>query len=308
MAKTRGSSALIIVGLFLLIGGGVALAGYTQMATVIYPQFFWYSLYPSGSSSNPTLLTPGNTITVSIKLVYFDATANVELPSPTYWDVFVTIVGGGKDYFIDFGLRTGTQPGVKVDSHFCAIAIWEKPWTVPAGDGVQYTLGWRVAIKDKNGVTIGTKTTTTYAKTPDVEPDGVFKINGQVASETAQLIVLDGKLDLLFTATKSGELINRVYVTVTKAGEAIDGDVELTGSNPTWRASYTLPGPGTYELHGFFRWGTQNAVIRKMNLVTSWGEETAPPGPRTLSKAEMMGLVSAFLGAVFIALGIVMRR
>ena len=308
MAKKRGSSALILLGVFLVIGGGVALAGYRQMATVIYPQFFWYSLYPGGASAQPTMITAGNTITLSIKLVYYDATAYVELPAPSYWDVSVTIVGGGKDYFIDFGLRTGTQGGVKVDSHFCAIAIWDKPWTVPAGDGVQYILGWRVVIKDSNGVTIGTKTTTTYAKTSDVEPDGIFKINGEVASETAQLIVLDGKLELVFTATKGGDLINQVYVTVAKAGEAIGGDVELTGSNPTWRTSYTLPEVGTYELHGFFRWGTQNNIIRKMNLVTSWGEETAPPGLPTLSKAEMMGLASAFLGLVFIAVGIAMRR
>jgi len=243
---------------------------------------------------------------VSIKLVYYDATAKIDLGYPTYWKVTCKITAGTYSNLIDFGLRKDTQGGVKVDDHFVSIAIWEKSWDVPSSEGTTYTFLWTVVLKDSSGATIDTKTTTTYGKTASTEPDGYFEINGKRSSETATFVVLDGKLNFVFYATKNAEKLKTVYVEVWKAGSKVTS-VNLAGTSGQYSNSYTLPEPGTYEVKGFFTWSGSTSAIQKMTITASWGEETAEK-TLGLSKSQIIGLVSAFLGIVFIAVGLKSRK
>lgn len=296
--------ALVLVGILLLSFSFVSIAGYLPLATILYPAYFWYSLHPGGTSTSPTLLTAGQSMTLSIKLVYYDATVKVSLPTPTYWKVTVTITASGYSQAVDFGRADDYQGGVKVDDHYCSIAVYENPWTVPTAEGVSYTFLWTVVIKDSSGTTLDTKTKTTYGKTASIEPDGYFTVNGQKATETATFVTLDGQLNLAFAATKNAEKITKVYVEVYKGGEKIT-TVDLTGSGSSWSGTYTLPSHGTYEVKGFFTWSGSTTGILKMSAVASWGEESPPA--LTLTKAEVLALFSGVLGILFLALGLKKR-
>jgi len=271
------------------------------LATVIYPQYFWYQLYPdSTSSASPTIIGAGSSIVVSVKLVYHDSTADVELPTPTYWVVKVTIYrqsDGSLIETINFGVRDEVLSSVNIDGHFCTVAVWEDTWSVPATLGVTYRFEWSVQIKDGGGNDYGTQTYTTYAKTADIEPDGVFKVNGVDASQTSSIVVLDPDLVLDFVPIKNAEKITGVVVQVWKGGV----QNEVTGltlqGDGTYRGTYQLPGPGTYELKGLVEW-SDGPAIPKMSLVVGWGEE-APGG--WVGVNQIIGLVFMTAGAFLVA-------
>jgi hypothetical protein len=294
----RGSgAALVLFGLLCLFN---IVSPARMLATVIYPQYFWYQLYPdSEDSANPTLISAGSTITVNIKLVYYDATADVELPSPTYWIVKVAITRMSDNTIvkvIDFGLRDDVQGGVQVESHIVSIAIWEEPWTVPTGMGELYKFAWTVHIKDSSGNDYGTQTKTTYAKTADIEPDGVFKINGKDASQTSSIVVLDPTLTLEFAPSRNADKITAVKVEVWKGGSQTATVTLTKQADGNYKGSYTLPGYGVYELKGYIEW-SGGSPLRKMSLIVGWGEE----GGGWFGLNQIIGLVCMAVGAVLIA-------
>jgi len=233
-------------------------------------------LYPgSEESSNPTLISPGTPITLDIELVYYDATASVELPSPTYWNVKVTVTRVSTESTvktIDFGRADDYQGGVKVDGHFCSIAIWQDSWTVPSGLGELYRFSWTVQIKDSSGNDYGTQTKTTYAKTADIEPDGVFKINGKDASQISGIVILNPELTLQFSPVKNTDKITAVRLEVVQGSTSVATVKLAKQTSADYKGSYTLPGYGTYELNGYIDW-IEGTPIQKMSIVMSWGEE-----------------------------------
>jgi len=270
----RRVSGLILVALGLLCAFNVVSVT-RLLATVIYPQHFWYHLYPdSDDSSNPTLLSAGSTVTISCKLVYYDATAGVELPSPAYWVVKIAVrkvSDGTVVKVIDLGIQDDVQGGVEIGGHFCSVAIWEEQWTVPATVGVMYRFEWSAQVKDSGGNDYGTQTYMTYGKTADVEPDGVFKINGRDAGQTSSIVVLDPTLSLSFTPTKNPDKITFVKVESWKGG-VLQSTVTLSKqTDGTYKGSYTLPGCGVYELKGFIEWAG-GSPLRKMSVLMSWGD------------------------------------
>jgi len=291
----RGLGVFLIV--FGLLSAFNVVSPYRLLATVTYPKYFWYQLYPDGvDASNPTLLSEGKSITVNVKLVYYDATANVELPSPTYWVVKVTIRRTSDNVVvktIDFGRFDDVQGGVKIDSNWCSIAIWEESWTVPAGLGVTYKFEWSAQVKDSSGNDYGTQTKTTYGKTADIEPDGIFKINGRDASQTSSPMVLDPALSLEFVPSKNADKVTAVKVESWKGG-ILQSTVSLTKqTDGTYAGTYTLPGYGVYEIKGFIEW-TGGNPLRKMSLIASWGEEGQ------FGFNQIIGIVSMAIG-IFLA-------
>ena len=282
-----------MIGASLMVVGVLLLFNIIPLATIIYPAHFWYSLYPDGTSDDPALITIGETISPTIKLVYHDATANIRLPSPAYWKVSVTIDGST----INFGLPDEFLSSVKVNDHWCTVAVWQDSWTVPAGEGVTYTFIWKAVIYDGDGTYIDTKEKTTYAKTALDEPDGYFTINGLKASEVTTHVVLEPTLKLGFVATKNPEKLTEVYVEVLKGGVKVS-TVTLTGEDSTYSATYTLPSHGTYELKGYYTWTGSTTPIRKMSVTASWGEEALP------FKLPISGI--QIFGALLIAAGVVL--
>jgi len=288
------------VGLILLFIGLLFFTNIMPLATVVFPKYFWYQLYPDGTVDNPTIITSGDAITLTAKLVYYDATDNVELPSPYYWKVTVTIEGVTT---IDFGHYKSVQGGVKIDNHYCAIAIWEKSWTIPTGEGVTYKFTWNAKIYDKEGVLHGETSKTTYAKTPSEEPDGVFKVNGYDATEMTSLVVFSNALQFEFDATKNPDKITRVYVEVWK-GSLINTVSLEKKTTSHYEGTYTLPASGTYELKGYITWS--GGTFRKMSITAGWGEEEQPPF--AFGTNQLIGAIMMFFGVIMLASPYISRK
>jgi len=294
LLKNIFGATLIIIGVLCLFN---VVTPMRLFATVIYPQYFWYQLYPDSESiSNPVILSAGSSITVNVKLVYYDATLDVELPSPAYWNVKVTITRTSDNTIIktiNFGPPDSFQGNVDIEGHFCSVAIWEDTWTVPSDIGVTYKFNWNVQVKDSNYNLIGTQTKTTYAKTADIEPDGIFKINGIDASQTSSILVLDSTLSFEFIVTKNPDSITAVKIQVWKSGSRIQ-EVALTEQTSSrYTGSYTLPGYGVYELKGYVEW-SDGEPLRKMSIMIDWGSD----------KVERLISINQFIGVVCIVAGI----
>jgi hypothetical protein len=262
----------IAVGL-LLIGGVVSLS---SLSIIIYPQYFWYQLYPDGvSATSPSLIAAGP-LTLSAKLVYYDATAGIEIPDPPYWIAQVKVYRNSDGILLQTVSLpfSGSQGGVDVNGHLCAVAFFENSWTVPTGEGVVYRFDWVIQIKDAAGNSLGTQTKTTYAKTADIEPDGSFKVNSQDVTQISRLVVTSPVLTLEFSPTKNSDKITAVKVEVLKGGAGVAGSPVTLAKQATgiYTGSFTLPSPGTYELKGYIEW-SGGSPLRRMSTVASWGEE-----------------------------------
>ena len=293
LLRRCSGAALILIGLLCVFN---VISPMRLLATVIYPQYFWYQLYPdSEDSTNPTILSAGSAVTISIKLVYYDATLDVELPSPAYWNVKVTITRTSDNSVvktISFGLPDDYRGGVDIEGHICSVAIWEDTWTVPSTVGVTYKFDWNVEVRDSSDNLVGTQTKTTYAKTADIEPDGIFKINGVDASQTSSILVLDPTLSLEFSPTKNPDKITAVKVEVWKGGSQIQQVTLTKQSSGNYAGSYTLPGYGVYELKGYIEWPDGNP-LRKMSIMIDWNSDKGGGG---ISVNQIIGVGCIFAG------------
>jgi len=278
-------AAFILVGLLLAFN-------VFPMATVIFPEKFWYQVYPDGSSNNPTLLTPNQQITLKATLVLRDFQTGVDLSNYpyNYWDVTVNVAGQ------TITLSNTMNTYASADGRYI-LNDWAAPWTVPNNPGTTYTFSWTAVIKDANKNLVGTSTYTTYGKVALEEPDGMFYINDQPATTTTTLIVFNPQLSLKFTATKNGDKITSVYVEVWKGDTKIN-TVPLTGSNPTWSAPYTLPSGGAYTLKGYYTWTGSSQPIQKMSILADWENGQIPPWPPPFSVMQIAGVGLIIVGAV----------
>jgi len=271
------------------------------LATLIYPQYFWYHQYPSSTdSANPTIITAGTSITLDVEAVYTDATAGINLPNPAYWIVTLKITNiatGTVVNTINFGLVSTTFTAT-VGSDICAVAVWQQPWTVPTGDGVTYKFSWSLDLKDSAGVDYGTQTSTTYGATPLAQPDGTFSVNGKVASQTSGLVVLSPSLTLSFVPTKNPDKISGVTVDVLKGSTKQTTVTLAKQSDSTYSAGYTLPSYGTYTLNGYIAWSGGNP-LQKMSLVATWGSNGNLTG-NPIGINQIIGVISMAAGAFLV--------
>ena len=96
-----------------------------------------------------------------------------------------------------------------------------------------HTFTWSIDVKDASCIDYGTQTQAAYGKTPLLEPDGVFKVNGKDASQTSALVVLTPTLDLSFVPSKNPDKITSVVVKVFKGGSLTSWTATSTGPEET---------------------------------------------------------------------------
>jgi hypothetical protein len=290
----RGSGAvLILIGLLCLFS---VIRPSQMLATIVYPSIFWVHMYPgSEDSGDPTMLTPGETITLTVEVVDYDATLDVDLGNPFYWTAKVEIrrVDGTLIGTVNLPDKSFSV-GKDVEGHTCNTVTFTGHWTVSNTEGVAYSFTWKVDIYDSDEVYLDTAEKTTYGKTPYAEPDGYFEINGKRATETSTHVVFNPTLSITFTPTKNSDKISAVKVEVRKAGSLIN-TVRLTKSGSIYTGSYTLPSSGTYALTGKIEW-TDGNPIPKMNVLITWGEED--DGGISINQVVGLGLIA--VGALLI--------
>jgi len=304
LAKVAGT-LMVAVGVLLALNA-------FPLSTVIYPQYFWYELYPGGTSSEPTAVPPGKDVTLVAKLVYYDATAGISLPLPTLWEVRAVVEAG--DYRVEVQLELKDFYATTIDSHSCAVSVWEGVWSVPIADGVTYSITWVVYFEDYGS----TLQRTTYARATVSAPDGYFRINGQVATATSVIVVDSPRLTLEFIPTDNADRIGSVYVEVFRDGKRVEV-VELVRSGTVFTAMYTLPGYGKYTLKGYVKWS--GGTLERMSVLLSLdaerdigiggGTPTTTPNPTSAVKeadegrppltfAQLAGVGLAALGLVLL--------
>ncbi|OYT43840.1 hypothetical protein B6U84_05395 [Candidatus Bathyarchaeota archaeon ex4484_40] len=236
----------------------------------------WDYLYPGGMDSNsPDIVTAGSTITLTARLKFRDESVDW-YSDPNGWTVYVEISKNGT------AVTTLTLQLQNVDDA-SGIAEWTYPWNVPSDEDVLYTLVWHVDTPDS-----GSDSKTTYAKTPLIEPDGVFKVNGIDASADTTITLISPTLSLEFTPSRAADKITAVKVEVWKDGSLQD-TVALTEQADAYTGTYTLPSAGTYELKGYVEW-TGGNPLRKMSLLATYGEGSASSGGEPGSPAGWLGL------------------
>jgi len=279
--------ALIVLGL-MLIFNVVSLGAIAAWINYID---IWSYLYPgSTDSNNPDIVTAGSTITLTAHLKFRDESADW-YSDPNGWTVYVEISKDGT------AVTTLTLQLQNVDDA-SGIAEWTYPWNVPGDEDVLYTLVWHVDTPDS-----GSDSKTTYAKTPLIEPDGVFKVNGVDASADTTLTVISPMLSFEFTPSRAADKITAVKVEIWKDGSLQD-TVALTEQTGTYTGTYTLPAAGTYELKGYVEW-TGGNPLRKMSLLATYGEGSASSGGEPGSLTGWLGL-NQIAGLLCIAAGAVL--
>jgi len=194
--------ALIVFGLLCVTN----VIGFVRLATVNYIDI-WKFLYPgSEDSSSPDVLTAGSTINLIADLYYQDESSGWS-SDPYGWTVYVEIYDGE---------TLVSSVTLTLTNDFGDWAEWSAQWTVPDAENVLYTFVWNVITPDS-----GSTSKTTYGKTPLIEPDGVFKVNGEDASESTTLHVISPVLIFEFVPSRAVDKISGVYVEVWKGGNKI---------------------------------------------------------------------------------------
>jgi len=151
-------------------------------------------------------------------------------------------------------------------------------------------------VKDSAGVNYGTQTMTTYGATPLTQPDGTFSVNGQVATQTSGIVILNPTLTLTFVPSKSADKITGVTVAVLKGSTTQSTVTLVKQSDGSYLASYTLPGYGSYTLNGYIAW-SGGTPLQKMSLVATYGESVTG---YQIGINQIIGIISLAAG-IFLA-------
>jgi len=333
---------LVVTGIVLMLfGAGVLVAG-TALATVLWPQTFWYNMEPIGSETAPQQLTPGSSITLAVSIVYSDPSLKISLPDPKYWTVYCFIIRPGiESWSINLGApasrTTITLPpatSTSMTGGTVYIATWKGSWTVPTTADATYQFKWYAKVIDSSGKVVSEASTITYGTTKvttgdgtagdgvDVTPNGYFTVNNVRVEPSSTIVTLDGGLTVRFVATVSPSAITKVYFTSKYGiGTPITKTVNLEKLSSTeWSTAYRLTDYGSHEINGYFEWTKGTAPILKMSsLVVTYKEQVAGDGAGEeegeveveedgtiagLSKLEVVGLSSASIGLILTVVGI----
>ena len=292
-------AAVLVLGLLLVFNVVTVTTFGRLLSTVVYPAKFWYQQFPSGTQANPTMLTPASTIQVSALLVYFDVQTGIQLPG-TYltWSLTATVTDANGATVATINVEATGNCVPSLDNRYAAFEF-KTSWTVPNVGTQSYTFSWLAVIRDENYNQVGSATSTTYAATSSIQPDGVFTINGQSASQTSKLIVLSPTLTLGFAPIKNPDKITGVNVQVLQGGSLTSTVALVKQASGNYTASYTLPNYGTYQMNGFIEW-TGGAQIQKMSLITQWNNPGGGGG-FAITMSQILGLVFVAIGAVLAA-------
>jgi hypothetical protein len=284
---------LVLLGIVLPFMGvrlpGFATVIWEQSSVEIYPSM------PSGSSSSPTVLLPGSTVTISATIWHNNPEG---LITPT--DCKVQITGVGFSYDTGWITLTPKYEGDDYNANDVLIRYYwsmSGSWTVPQlSEGQKLKFYWTATIGSHSNVA------ESYAVIYVV--DGYFEVGSDVdpyvrADQSSVIKVLSGNLKFRFTATSHGEMIdpsNGVFVQITPQGTVNQKTVALKkDASGAWTGTYTLPARGTYTVTGWFNVGDRQ--FQKMSLlIPGFGGGAEAPAAQ-----QMLNLVTVAGGIVFLA-------
>jgi len=232
---------------------------------------------PPGSSDSPTPLTPGDSEKISV--VVYEAETDIK-------SVTCTIYRDGS-YIASLTLVKGMSTMLGTEYY--------KSWTVPSTEGT-YKFVFRATDMADNTAAISS-----YGVVGG-QPDGVFYINDEEATETSEIYVKTSTVTIKFVATKNGEYITDVLVRVYDENEKLLEEITLTEAeeDTEWRGSYTFPSPGVYIFKGWFKSG--GTWFNKMSIVVGWDvggfKFEIPSWSRLLNAVTILGLMMLGTGLV----------
>jgi hypothetical protein len=295
-----------IFGIGLVILGVLLVANFLPLTGIMFPSKFWWSTFPSGTQSAPTLLKVGTSYMIEADLVFVDKAAGVTLPSPadgiTNWEVSCSITFAS-------GASYGSIPLTTTATSF----YWSKdnnyeiaPFTgafIPASNEVGVaTCAWTAIVEDKYGTVYGTETLTTYAAIYTDPPDGYFTLAGvQITSTTQSILVNSSTLPITFVPTAHADQITEVYFTIAKGSGAATKYDLLKQTDGSYSYTYTLPSAGTYTIYGYFVWSMNPSTpLQKMSIIALNGGGPGLPSGWNISNAQILGVISIAVGVVLI--------
>lgn len=261
MQKTILGYFIVCVGIALFIGGATG-----QLAVLEYVKTPVLTLgFPSGTQTEPTPLLPG--ATQKLWAVVLNCRSE---------PVSASCIVNGETYTLN--VKLGMIDG--------AYEIYYSGWTVP--ELPEATMLEFVFTCNVDGFTLSASS---WGKIG--VPDGSFYINGELATTTSTHVVYDATLNIKFVATREGDKISRVYITVWNL-EAYPpsavGDKDLTETmvDSEWETTYTLPDYGTYEIYGYFVSETKH--YRTMSIIMDLPGKEEPLNPTMLLGVATIGI------------------
>jgi hypothetical protein len=297
--------------MLLIILGLAFLFNWIQLSSIVSKiEVSWYKWSPDGTRENPTVLAPRSPVTVSCLILYFDKLENKTLIP--YGDINHYRVSFSIYYYIQesgnwtlletFYLNYEGQ--IEVEGRYIALKYLSN-WYAPSSEGLYITY-WHFYVLEENPN--GGYDTPYHAYGPEAcikivsasggIPDGVFYVNNKDASKDIALLVFDPTISIRFTATAYGEKIQNVYVEVYRDNSKID-TIQLSGTNPSWTATYKLPSPGTYNLKGYFKWVGSDTPVKKMDVIAPYGKQTV--SKPLFTQQQLVGILFILAGTFIIS-------
>jgi len=145
MLRWASGIVLILIGILCIFN---VIRPAQMLATVVYPSTFWVYKYPeSMESGNPTMLTPRQTVILTVECVSYDATLDIDMGNDMFWEAKVEIrkLDGTLIGTVDLPTKDFTI-GKNVNGHTCNTVAFTGSWTVPNTEGVTYSFKWMVDI------------------------------------------------------------------------------------------------------------------------------------------------------------------
>jgi hypothetical protein len=274
---TTMSSPLVKLGALVTAAGliapllGVSMPG--PLATVIYPEKFWYSVSPWGTYDAPMGVWPGRETDIVCEIVFYDSQTGARLPGDpaTEWKVYAESDLTGQAITLSYRTEENRENRYKV-AIYDGSYTWGEEYSTESEKlkftAELYSQGTRYAWKVKDS----------YLKLLDINaPDGDWYIDGQKVGPDSTIVTLDGELALKFVATANAEKVTDVYVDLTTPGKVWAQPHLAKQSSTTWTGAITVPQPGSYTLTGYTKW-SQGA---ERTLCIALAYQTAPEGGTT---------------------------
>lgn len=268
----------MMLGLALLV---VGLVGPWVLTTLVIrtgsPKI--YGGFPSGASSNPTLLEPSTSYTLKASVTPVDygnddplkATVKVSIP------------------------ETGQTLTLAYKSKAYPAWYYEYPGWVSPGPGTSLTFNWSVA--DQYGAT---GSNVTYATTAPLG-DGYFTVAGQqITSTTDKVVVLTNTFSVTFTKTR--DPITEVWFVVQDSAgnwKYTKADTVRTSFPASWNPTLA---DGTYDIRGYFT--SYGQSVQVMSLFGGINTEPTPFFPTPKDSFYWMTIA----GACLIVVGLMTKR
>lgn len=277
---------MIIFGV-LTFSGLLNVFAIARFATVNYVDI-WGNLSPGSTDiGNPDIITAGQSIALTATLTFADDSIGW-ISNPQLWFVTVDIYATQKIQTVS--LQWTGEYGDFVD--------FVGSWTVVQTENVVYTFKWTVDTVDS-----GKTSKTTYAKTPLLEPDGTFYVNGYSASSSTHIVLVDPALAFRFVPSRASDKITGVNVKILSGTTLLQTVALAKQTDGSYTGNHTLSATGTFEVQGYVEWN-QGGAIRKMNLLLDWasgdGGDGGGDGGLVVNLNHIAGAVAAAVGVMLL--------